>query len=286
MPKADDEIERLSASADAVLWKYRDAPSIPELVYHYTTVDTATTIALTRKVWCSNVTYSNDPAEGEYGKELLDEVVPRDRDFRFDGLRKVIAGLQTYAASFSAAGDVLPQWRAYCRNGRGVAIGVDSEVLKRRTSMIFMRVLYDRNEQEQIVKDMLDVFRAPVLSSHSDTARLKELVGRLALYMVIVRSVLKNPAYESEREYRLFDVLPAEEPNPELHFRTTAMSAIPYLIADLSASAGENAAQPVRDIKLGWCLDSGLLSGSLKLFARQNALGFDVTRSRIRMRCD
>lgn len=284
----DPEVETLNRKADEVLDHYRTTPYLPPVLYHYTSLEAALHILEHRKMWCSNVFYANDPAEAVYGQSILDEVAKTDADLKLEGLRTVLEELDCYVASFSADGDLLPQWRAYCRNGRGVAVGVDAAVLRKRSSLILARVIYDQKTQRQFVTDMLDVFRQALLSARGNVPRLRRLLDALAMYLVIVRSALKIETYESEREFRLFDVLPADRAahNVQLAFRASSGLIVPHFEADLTASNAENAAQPIREIRVGPCLDAPLIARSLKTFAIQEGLTFAVSSSQVRMRCD
>lgn len=284
---SEGELEAITSKADSVIWTYRDKLSVPPLLFQYTSLDAAFQIIGTCRIWCSNLRYSNDPTDALYGKQLLDEVLSADPDLRLAGLRTVITGLDPYAASFSADGDLLPQWRAYCRDGRGVALGIEFEVLKQRQSMILTRVIYEETEQRAIINDTLNVFRAPLLAAQHDEDKVAQLLDKLGLYLAIVRSTLKSPAYESEREYRLLDLLPnnLSEPNAELNFRVSGGSLVPYLIADLTASAAPAAHDPVREVRIGPCLDYALLDASFRLFCDQNERAINVSASTVKMKC-
>ncbi|PYQ26981.1 MAG: hypothetical protein DMF56_21765 [Acidobacteria bacterium] len=154
----DDELMTIEAAADAVLANYRDVPPVPPIVYHYTSLAAALKIIETGKLWGSNLRYSNDPSEAEYGKHLLDDVLNQDRHLSLQGLRKGIAELDTYAVSLSADGDLLPQWRAYCRNGRGVAVGVEFDTLRQRQSMILCALYMMKASSESLSKTCFTCF--------------------------------------------------------------------------------------------------------------------------------
>src|SRR5438874_1560541 len=120
---ADLEMDRLNAQADQVINDHRRS-EMPGRVFHYTSLPSALQIVASKQLWCSNTRYSNDPSEGDYGQKLVEQVIRRDQHFRLSGLLQTIRQTESYAASFSADPDLLPQWRAYCLNGRGVAVGV------------------------------------------------------------------------------------------------------------------------------------------------------------------
>lgn len=275
-------------SADKVLASYRDAFLKLQTLFHYTSLDAAVKILETRKAWCSNFRYSNDPSEAAYGRQLLDDVLTNDPDLKLQGARTAIGGLDPYGISLSVDGDALPQWRAYCRNGRGAAVGLGFDILRMRKSMTLVRVLYAEKEQRQFIIDILNVFRAPLLAASNNSTLLGELVEKLARYLAIARSALKSPAYESEHEYRLLDLLPRrlDSPHPGLLFRTNGGLLVPYLVADLTESSAPNANEPITSIQVGPCLDYELVEAALELYRDQNVRQFAVTQSAVRMRCD
>lgn len=179
--ETDRDLAELRKLGDAVLLAYRTASLLPESVYHYTSLAATVSIISSRRVWASNVAYSNDPSEGEYGHQVMIDVLKRDAHFSLGGLLQVISDIDCYATSFSADPDLLTQWRAYCRNGRGVALGVLSDVLALRKNMVFLRVEYDRSKQEQIIRDLLNVFRQPILAASGNQHLLQRLLELLAL---------------------------------------------------------------------------------------------------------
>jgi DUF2971 family protein len=284
----DVDVSDVRAATDAILLAYRKALPLPESVYHYTSLHAAISIIPKSEVWASNVTYSNDPSEGEYGHQLIIDLLKTDPHFSLQGLLSVINDIDCYATSFSADPDLLTQWRAYCRNGRGVAIGVAADVLAESTKMIFMRVEYDRQKQEQLVRDILNVFRQPLLVAPQNSPRQRALVETLALYFVIVRAIFKSPAYFTEREYRLFNTLPKlwSAHKTQLLYRASESSVIPYLKVNLPLSKSPRAAKPFTEIWIGPCLDFPLTSASLDLVAAQAQFSIGFKPSNVRMRCD
>lgn len=284
----EPEMLELQVSADRVFETYRAALPMPSSVFHYTSLDAAVAILRDHTVWCSNVSYSNDPAENAYGYNILLETVKKDRDFAFAGLLKAIATVDCYATSFSADPDLLPQWRAYCGNGRGIAVGVDADVLLKRRRMFFSRVEYEPLQQQQIVRNLMDVFRPTILAARNNPRRLRWIIGTLATYFVAARSIFKSNAYESEREFRLFVTIPSvtAAQDDSLRFRTNKGSLVPYFAIDLSVSTAPRAAQPITEIRIGPCLDFQLLSSSLSLLLAKYELKPSITRSRVQMRCD
>ena len=113
----------------------------PKIVYHYTTLDTMMKIAKTATIWATSINYLNDVSEGEYFGQLVRERIPVyqathqvDASAMFDEFLKTSServSARPFVASFSEDGDSLPQWRSYCPNGNGIAIGLRVDCLKR-----------------------------------------------------------------------------------------------------------------------------------------------------------
>ena len=284
---SDVDVSDVRGATDAILMTYRNAEPLPESVYHYTSLEAAIKIIPSREVWASNVAYSNDPTEGEYGHQLIIDVLKTDAHFALQGLLQVVNHIDCYATSFSADPDLLTQWRAYCRNGRGVALGVAADVLAQSNSMIFMRVEYDRPKQEKLVRDVLNVFRQPILATSHNSPQQQALLQTLAQYFVIIRAILKSPAYFSEREYRLFNTLPKPWPShqTQLLYRASESSVIPFYKVDLTNSRSLVAATPFTEIWVGPCLEFPLTSASLGLVAAQAHFSLPFNAAKVRMRC-
>ena len=97
--------------------------SLPDLIYHYTSVEGFFGIVQSGQLWLSDYSYLNDTRELSHGADLVAEAAtellaneswPQAADL----LRQWITELQSpvhrvCVASFSGSGDSLSQWRAY-----------------------------------------------------------------------------------------------------------------------------------------------------------------------------
>jgi hypothetical protein len=102
----------------------------PEVVYHYTSVDTMMKIVTSGKIWATSISYLNDSSEGEHFLRMVRRRLPdllAQYQLQHSVLRELDGKAQVekrpFIASFSAEGDSLPQWRSYCPRGNGVSIG-------------------------------------------------------------------------------------------------------------------------------------------------------------------
>ena len=115
----------------------------PSIVYHYASLETLTKIVDTQQLWATNVKFLNDTKERA---AFLEQAMQRLEGFRdrnpnldrtafdeaLDPDRPAYDSISYLPSviSFSKDADSLPQWRAYCPKGRGVAIGFSVSALK------------------------------------------------------------------------------------------------------------------------------------------------------------
>lgn len=268
MRNATDD-ESLRRDVDYIYDEYRTFEPVPSVVYHYTSLQAMIDIFSSGLIRCSNVQYSNDPAEVTYGYNLVRDVVAtRFRGTTFEALFKSIAKMDYYAVSFSAAADALPQWRAYCANGRGVAIGFASDLFARHDELVFGRVEYDRRRQEQFVARVLDVYEPRITNARNDLDAFGRYIAEIGEVLLIIAGLLKDETYASENEYRAFVTQPRLRllHTYPVKFRATLNSVVPYLEFPYSM---QDVAQPIRTIAIGPCLDPAITAPSIEAFVEQ-----------------
>lgn len=105
----------------------------PSILYHYTSMEVLEKITRNGEIWASDIEFLNDSEEYVNAKAFIkDELQRRVADN--EKLRSIVHSQvgqmyheldhrDVYVAALSAEGDSLPQWRGYCPNGQGVAIG-------------------------------------------------------------------------------------------------------------------------------------------------------------------
>lgn len=288
----DPEALALRKAADALREPYSVQDVMPNAVYHYCSLEAAINILPTRTVRASNIAHSNDPSEVAYGQRILESVVKQNFPiFSFRGVFDLVADIDFYAACFSAVGDLLPQWRAYCANGKGLALGVNASVLVQHKDMLFVRMEYDESKQRQLATATIQVYEQPLISAAANPARLSFLAQELALQFVVLKGMFKSPAYESEREYRLFNTLPkpVAAHTTSLLFRAGGAAGtvlVPFYEVLLTNSRDAAAATPFSEIIMGPCMPLRTTRDGLRLLLETAALGqVPIKRSRVRMNC-
>ena len=113
---------------------------VPDIVYHYTSIDTMMKIVASESIWATSVCYLNDTSEQSHFLNLVRSRIPhikfatseeREAAESFLNVQEGGFANRPFIASFSAEADSLPQWRSYCNAGNGVAIGFSSNCLRR-----------------------------------------------------------------------------------------------------------------------------------------------------------
>ena len=115
------------------------------LIFHYASLETFKSIIENHCIWLCDIQKSNDPTERTYFEHVLLKVIddllanPSEiKSFSPYAEKALVTFKNTYrnqhpnippiySASFSLAGDLLGQWRAYANDGAGVSIGFERD---------------------------------------------------------------------------------------------------------------------------------------------------------------
>jgi hypothetical protein len=226
----------------------------PEVVYHYTSVDTMMKIVTSRKIWATSINYLNDSSEGEHflsmvrGRlpDLLGQYQLQDTALsKLDSKARLVEE-RPFIASFSADGDSLPQWRSYCPQGNGVAIGFRVGCLTRakpalqdaedrRQTTQFKSVEYMAQDTPylfldeciaSIVRDADESFEYAQTLFGKDNSLTREVLFALSAESEACRR--KHESFFAEREYRLI-VAPPYTSLKYLDFRPVRSTLVPYM---------------------------------------------------------
>jgi hypothetical protein len=224
-PNHDTFLENQLAHAfyhEFVFNRLPSRPTVPVL-YHYTSADGLRGIVGDGAIRLTNSAYVNDQGELNYPMELAREVIHDFRksalDERFDPvlnqlenhLKPFVDFRRWFVASLSTNGDLLSQWRAYCRNG-GYSIGLRGSVLLAAATNAeceLGEVLYDRGSQIRIIRAGLDdslLYWQGALEAHADLNR-DDFALQIGLSLVAAFThaftLFKSPAFSEECEWRL-----------------------------------------------------------------------------------
>lgn len=231
-------------------------PQLPDVVYHYCSVETFFQIITNHTLRLSDIEKSNDFMEkkwairqclGHIKNNLNNPSYPCARQPEIAGslLAKLEEQLQQYntmilAACFSSERDLLSQWRGYGENGYGVCIGVSSgtefSAAFRRaerylglkggvqalpSGLLFHSIQYTTKEIETICMKLFCIYMRwlPLRTS------VEKAAGELARIMYPALPFFKSHAFSEEAEWRCvyYPELPAppykNETFDEQHFQ-------------------------------------------------------------------
>jgi hypothetical protein len=225
----------------------------PEVVYHYTTVETMMKIVSTRKIWATNISYLNDSSEGEHYLRMVRNCLPdllaqykleKTVFSKLDPTVKLIED-RPFIASFSTEGDSLPQWRSYCPQGNGVAIGFRVSCLTRAklaldtdttsSGVQFKSVEYMADDSPQLflhesiaslIRETDDMFAIAQATWGADNKITRE--DLFAMFAESEACRRKHESFSAENEYRLMaDHLYSI--TKYLQFRPVRSTLVPYV---------------------------------------------------------
>jgi hypothetical protein len=185
----------------------------------------------------------NDPTEGVHAgrlvlerlKERHTDVPPQILDVFSEQYLVSTLDNQVFIACFCEDGDLLSQWRAYGRDGRGVAVGFDRERLLNAVTQParLARVIYDDTQLIATLNTIIDHGVEAITKAHFTKDEFDRYWGSVANFLIQHLMRFKNRAFQEEREWRLI-CLPRQD---VIRFRVNNSRVIPYLEVRFSPEA-------------------------------------------------
>jgi hypothetical protein len=269
---------------------------LPDLIYHYTSVEGFFGIVQSGQLWLSDYSYLNDTRELSHGGDLVAEVAMEllaneSRPQAIDLLRQWITDLQSpvhrvCVASFSGLGDSLSQWRAYGH----IAVGFEPRDISLHAYRANLRpVEYLRDRQRALIDLHLHHMREAYLVD-SDAGRLERIedVYHRTDRLIELIAFFKDPAFAAEQEYRLAFI---EHPElmPSLghkcsakRFRVSRGRIIPYVLSnELEPVLSSGRDLKIREVVLGPGADATLERGIREFLTESDMREVEVKRSRV-----
>ncbi len=219
------------------------------LVFHYTRGPALLGILESMSLWATQVQYLNDRREFLLVYEEAADLVVRlnlpDDDYwaRCSSLARLIEHelVRTamsaergrmppiFVVSFSSKWDDLSQWRAYCSDGDGYAIGFNARELARLAQgrgWHFVKCGYGASTRHSDIRDaFLRTFRGRAEGTlPSDEAALDHLTRML----LPIAATVKDEAFEAEDEWRLISPILSTS-QVDVKYRAGATTLIPYV---------------------------------------------------------
>ena len=199
------------------------------ICYHYCGLESFVNIVRQKTLRLSNIFYMNDYKEvswffdiarkiieeyvgdGSSGRSAQSSGASSEDDIAVSRLRVMLEREpfdHIYAACFSQKDDDLSQWRGYADDGRGVAIGVELDVLRQNAACPLLEQLsveYDDKEQRKNAEEILMPFFEPdssdssMSSSSSSGSSSSGSANRVFRKLARLAPCYKNPAFQMSR---------------------------------------------------------------------------------------
>jgi hypothetical protein len=234
----------------------------PPVLFHYTNANGLIGLVESGVFWASDARFLNDSTELTYTSDVLHSVL--------DGLEAEFAGtsahllidicrtnlfartdFECYVGCFCDEGDLLSQWRGYGETTASYAVGFDSARLSEREELSLRKVVYDRGDQERLLRGAIQPVCGMVnrLTEPQAAGAVDDVVHELNKMMVGCWFSFKHSAFAEEHEWRLVHV-PAlrRERFGQTLFRSGPHGLLPYLEIPL---ADPEEVLPVREVRVG-----------------------------------
>src|ERR1700678_2550649 len=201
----------------------------PEVLYHYTSLESAQKILETRTLRASRVYHLNDASEVEYGADIVSECldsrseVPdalrmlfrRGSDGEASEFIRKIKSFSFHVFCLSKNPDSLSQWRAYGKSGGGVGIGFKKDRLHKisadgQTNHPF-RIIYEKEGQLAALVEPLAIVKDISERLHGSPRQIRippDITGQENFWirgfsgLALFAFKCKNPACREEEEWR------------------------------------------------------------------------------------
>ena len=277
-----------NVSYEDVLVFLKEITSIPDetkVIYQYTNIEALFNGIIVKApnkidedicLWASHYKYLNDPSEIVIGLKYFEEILnyfieKENNETKIDS----IDDADYFITSFSTTIDSLPMWNMYGKNGTGIALGFDSDIIhkKNNESFLYKCVYLDKEIRDKItyfcesykgekIKEcnlkmiLLVIFGVVLYSLFKDEKPTKEFMADNIMPFWQFMSFAKNAAYKYENEVRLL-IQPDKE--SEIKYRCQNNLIIPYMENFFPRKA-------LKEIWVGPTNDMGRTEKSLKTY--------------------
>ena len=175
-------------------------------LYHYTTIETLHAIVSNIKaeheesirfsLWATHAGFLNDLTEGQLLAKALKRLGVHE------GILNTLIGMQGYpfVISLSELDDDLNMWRCYANQGKGVAIGLDKEVIE--------DAIKHQNGNHVVDFGICNYYSEEELVEYLRKNGVESMIkdkNLLPLSKLLSEALLfKNKSFEAEKEWRIY----------------------------------------------------------------------------------
>lgn len=210
------------------------------MIYHYTDAGALINIIRNNTLWASHILHLNDPNEyllpDRIAREIATEIGHSMSDIYHRGLPHVVC--------FSKKSDDLNQFRSYANDGKGYAVGFDSQELIKALgldSSVLQEIIYGEDEIKNFLRERLladktqwdaklqtEKEKLEKEGSQTSTSGFPVLIRPFPTSEVGIYSC-KSKYYQEESEVRI--IIPPSEISTSLivKYRSRSYKIIPYI---------------------------------------------------------
>ena len=274
-------------------------------IYHYTTASALIGMLSectmenhkNLKMWATHAEFLNDPSEYEYGKtasqKILQEVetilnIPEEdrlsstmyEDSKKQYFVECERGITRFTdslymappfvISFSKNRDLLPMWTLYGKNGSGIAIGFNRELLEKNNNNFAVKDCFygiDVTDYTALI-NLIKYWYEMMLQKINGATHVYTRVCQIELIMSInthVSAYIKHESYRYEQEvrYRPYRV------DDSIKFRESNGLIVPYVEVNLPVDS-------IEEIVIGPTLDAERMKLSIELLLKTKGIYNDI----------
>lgn len=226
-----------------------ERPDPPDVLYHYTSPAGLVGIVESESLHCTSIHHLSDAEEISYAigetralLEKLEQELQGQQEFERENalLQRMTEALEeiedewVFVGSFSAHGNQLSQWRAYCPDRGGYSIGFDGkrlEALATIQGFDLVQCVYSTADYwpdlKELVWTTLDAFGTGLREGQPEDEVGSDCVDHFHAHLARLASRVKHPKFEEEDEWRLVSAPYVHDPVP-LGFREGPSFLMPY----------------------------------------------------------
>ncbi len=251
------------------------------ILFHYTGFDSLLSITRTKELWATNIHYLNDYEEFKNALSIAKQRIKttqakqnKETTQFLDQISSRIDAIETlnlHIVSFTANGDLLSQWRAYCPNG-GVSVGFrydDLQELAQKNKFSIRKCIYDEKSKNEIIKEVVDMH----LEFYKEGEDANMLINGFITVLATIAPCFKNQAFEEEQEWRLVsEPISVNDPNVDIRARTDMM--FPYFRFSLDGL-------PEKKRKTNLSFDRFIIGPSANSELSSSAMGYFLNKYKL-----
>lgn len=295
---------------------------IPQVLYHYTDANAFMGMITKHEFWASHIRFMNDYTEFKLAKDKFVKMIPEFINGKFPSgatsPEKVVKDFEwltgkidVFIVSLSEKEDELNQWRAYGKSIPNYSLAFNKDSLVKNASIIstkgeiiqhiedyvyeskrepisriLLPCIYDKAEQEKLLKEILEDSYRKVSEKKETSIEFTKYIARKFIFYA---PLIKNNDYVDEKEWRIvvlfdehgemlkekneFDTanskgeLIIDQKKEKIDFRSNGSYFIPYY------KLGFKDNDCIESVFIGACPDYDTVYESVEYMLRKNGIG-------------